>query len=98
MANPYKLKETVYMTAGIKCKLLRYSEEIQNALKRFREGDFGSSSDRPSNDLITGFGCYELTFGTLWIINYDLFTNRDFITLLLPEEFEAPKLQNSQAD
>ena len=89
MKNPYKLKETVYMTAGIKCKLLKHSEEIQNALKRFRDGDFGSSSGGPSNDLISKFGCYELSFGTLWIINYDLFTNRDFITLLLPDEYEV---------
>lgn len=81
-------KKTVYMTAGIKNKLLNHSEEIRNALERFRGGDFGRSSCKPQNDLIREFGSYELSFGTLWIINFNLFTNRDFITLLLPEEYE----------
>ena len=86
--NPYKLKETVYMTAGIKRYLLKCSEEIQNALRRFRNGDMGKSSDKPENSLINDFGSYELSFGTLWIINYGLFSGRDFITLLLPDEYE----------
>ena len=76
------------MTAGIKRHLLKCSEEIQNALRQFRNGDMGKSSDMPENSLIIEFGSYELTFGTLWIINYGLFSGRDFITLLLPKEYD----------
>lgn len=78
----------MYMTAGIKRHLLKHSQEIKSALERFRSGDFGTSSCRPNNELIKDFGVYELTFETLWIISYHLFSNRDFITLLLPEEYE----------
>lgn len=76
------------MTAGSKRNLLKHSEEIKKALERFRGGDFGTSSGKPHNELIKDFGSYELPFGTLWIISYHLFSNRDFITLLLPEEYE----------
>lgn len=95
-----KKDKTCYMTAGVKSLLLNkdHSEEVRNALERFQGGDYGKVSDRPSNDLIDRFGSFELSFGTLWIISYDLFTNRDFITLLLPGEFDGPKLQNSQPD
>lgn len=81
--------KTCYMTAAVKKHLLKHSEEIRNALESFQSGDFGSSAGRPSNDLIKDFGSYELSFGTMWIISYDIFTNRDFITLLLPEEYEG---------
>ena len=88
------------MTAGVKCKLLNHSKEIKGALERFLDGDFGTSSDefRPDYDLIKDFGRYELTFGTLWIISYNIFTNREFITLLLPSEFEGPKYLNSHGN
>lgn len=82
------MKETIYMTAGSKKHLLKHSEEIKRSLERFRAGDFGTSSCRPHNELIKDFGSYQLSFGTLWIISYYLFSNRDFITLLLPEEYE----------
>ena len=45
-------------------------------------------SQVPNNELIKHFGSYELSFGTIWIISYHLFRSRDFITLLLPEEYE----------
>lgn len=80
--------KTCHMTAGVKKQLLNNPEAVRNALKRFRDGDFGSSTHRPENELIKNFGEYELPFGTLWIISYDLFRNRDFITLLLPEEYD----------
>lgn len=76
------------MTAGSKRHLLKHSEEIKRSLERFRAGDFGTSSCRPHNELIKDFGCYELDFGTILIISYKLFTNRDFITILLKEEYE----------
>lgn len=79
---------TIYPTETVKNLYPNHSEEIQKALKRFRGGDFGTGAGRPPNDLIRDFGSYELSFGTLWIISYNLFTNRDFITLLLPEEYE----------
>ena len=88
--------KTCHMTAGAKKYLLNHSKEIQNALNRFISGDFGDTTDRPSNDLIRDFGSYQLAFGTLWIISYNIFTNRDFITLLLPCEFDGPKYQKSQ--
>lgn len=91
MASPYRLTEAVYMTAGIKKYLLRHSEEIRNALNQFKSGDYGSGSERPDNSLIDKFGCYELSFGTLWIINYNFFSSREFITLLLPNEFDGLK-------
>lgn len=97
MASPYRLAETVYMTAGIKKHLLRHSEEIRNALNRFKSGDYGDLSERLINSLIDKIGSYELSFGTLWIISYGFFSDRDFITLLLPEEFDGLKYQNSQA-
>ena len=81
-------KQTIYMTAGVKKYLANHSEEIKTALKRFQGGDFGTRSGRPTNELISDFGSYDMTFGELWIISYNLFTNRDFITLLLPEEYE----------
>lgn len=77
-----------YMTAGIKKYLLRHSGEIRKALDMFRSGEFGSSSEKPNNSLIADFGSYELSFGTIWIISYNLFSEREFITLLLPEEYE----------
>lgn len=83
-----KTDTTYYMTAGVKSKLLNHSEDIQNALERFRNGDYGENIAKPENALITASGAYEMPFGTLWIINYDLFRNRDFITLLLPEEYD----------
>ena len=86
--------KTVYMTAGAKKQLLKHSESIQNALKEFQRGNYGNVEEKPQNSLIKDFGCYELAFGTLWIISYHLFTSIDFITLLLPEEFEGEKLQN----
>ena len=95
MASPYRLTDTVYMTAGIKKQLLKHSEEIRNALNRFKSGDFGNLSEKVINTLIDKFGSYELSFGTVWIINYNFFSDRDFITLLLPEEFEGEKYQNS---
>ena len=76
------------MTPGIKKHIPNHSEEIQKALERFRGGDLGTGSQKPDNDLIKHFGSYELSFGTLWIISYHLFRSRDFITLLLPEEYE----------
>lgn len=81
---------TCHMTAGIKRLLLNTerSKEIRNALERFQGGYFGRVSERPSNDLIKDFGSYQLSFGTLWIISYGFFADRDFITLLLPEEYE----------
>lgn len=81
-------KQTIYTTPEVKKHLANHSEEINTALDRFLGGDFGTSSARPPNDLIRDFGCYQLSFGELWIISYNLFTNRDFITLLLPEEYE----------
>ena len=89
MKNPQRDK-TCHMTARVKKLLLntKHSNEIRNALKRFQEEDYGDASEKPDNSLIREFGSYELAFGTLWIINYNLFTNRDFITLLLPEEYE----------
>ena len=89
--------KTCYMTAGVKRCLLNHSEDIQNALERFQRGDFGTRPQKPQNELIIDFGSYELTFGTLWIISYKLFTNRDFITLLLPSEMDG-ELQNGQPD
>ena len=86
--NPYRMQETVYMTAGIKRHLLKCSEEIQNALRQFRNGDMGKSSDKPANSLITEFGSYELSFGVIFIISYKLFTDRDFVTVLLKDEYE----------
>lgn len=94
--NPYRINDTVYMTAGIKKQLLKHSEEIRNALNRFKSGDYGDSSETLINSLIDKIGSYELSFGTIWIINYNFFSDRDFITLLLPEEFEGEKHQNSQ--
>lgn len=79
---------TCYMTEGIKYKALDHSEEIQNALEQFKSGAFGSGSQVPKNELIKHFGSYELSFGTIWIISYNLFRSREFITLLLPEEYE----------
>ena len=80
---------TVYMTAGVKKYLLNHSEEIKRVLNLFQSGEYGKSSDRPSNDLIRNFGSYhQLSFGTLWIISYNLFSDREFITLLLPNEYE----------
>lgn len=76
------------MTLGIKKHLANHSEEIHNALNQFLRGEFGTSSQRPSNDLIRDFGSYELSFGTMWIISYNLFSNSNFITLLLPKEYE----------
>ena len=84
----YKLQGTVYMTAGVKRYLLKHSEDIQNALKRFRTHDYDSEEGKPENELIAEFGAYRLSFGTVWIINYHLFSNRDFITVLLPKEYE----------
>lgn len=81
--------KTCHMTARVKCKLLNHSKEIRNALERFQGGDFGDTQCRPSNELIRDFGSYQLSFGTLWIISYNLFTNRDFITLLMPCEYEG---------
>lgn len=96
----HSMKVACHMTAGIKRLLLNTerSKEIRNALDRFQGGDFGRVSERPSNDLIKDFGSYELSFGTLWIISYEFFADRDFITLLLPGEYDGPKLQNSQPD
>lgn len=79
--------KTVYMTAGAKKYLLKHSEELHRALNSFLAGEFGTSPDKPQNELIQDFGAYSLSFGTLWIISYHLFTNRDFITLLLPCEY-----------
>ena len=95
--NPHRISETVYMTAGIKKQLLKHSEEIRNALNRFKSGDYGNLSEVPINSLIDKFGSYELSFGTIWIISYNFFSDRDFVTLLLPCEFEGTKHQNSQA-
>ena len=81
-------EKTFYKTAGIEKLYQSHRTEIRNAVKRFLSGDFGSGSQVPRNDLIKNFGCYKLSFGTIWIINYKLFRNRDFITLLLPEEYE----------
>jgi hypothetical protein len=78
---------TVYFTAGAKRYLLRYSEDIKDALDRFRNSDYDSDDGKPDNDLIVEFGAYELPFGTIWIINYDLFSGQDFITVLLPTEY-----------
>lgn len=94
--NPHRINDTVYMTAGIKKQLLKYSEEIRNALNRFKSGDYGRCSEKPNNSMIDTFGMYELSFGTIWIINYNFFSDRDFITMLLPDEFEGEKHQNSQ--
>lgn len=96
MKNPHKLTDTVYMTAGIKKYLLRHSEEIRNAISRFENGECGSGSEIPNNSHIEKFGSYEMSFGTLWIINYNLFADRDFITLLLPKEYDGEKYQNAQ--
>lgn len=85
--NQYRISDTVYMTAGIKRYLLKHSEEIQNALRRFRKNDYDSEDGKPDNDLLVEFGAYELPFGTIWIINYDLFSGQDFITVLLPKEY-----------
>ena len=89
--------KTYYATAGVQRYLSNHSEDIHNALDRFKNGDFGSSPEKPRNELIKDFGSYELSFGTLWIISYKLFTNRDFITLLLPSEMDV-ELQNGQGD
>lgn len=86
------LEKTCYMTAGVKKCLLKHSEAVQNALKEFQRGNFGNVEEKPSNGLIKTFGCYELGFGTLWIINYALFSDRDFITLLLPCEYEREEV------
>lgn len=83
----YNLQDTVYMTAGVKRHLLKHSEDIQDALKRFRTHDYDSEAGKPDNELIAEFGAYRLPFGTVWIINYDLFSGQDFITVLLPKEY-----------
>lgn len=85
--NPYQLCDTVYMTAGVKRYLLKHSEDIKDALRRFRNHDYDSEDGKPDNELIVEFGAYELPFGTIWIINYDLFSGQDFITVLLPKEY-----------
>lgn len=82
-------EKTCYMTAGTKKYLLKHSEAIQNALKEFQQGNFGNVEEKPQNELIKEFGSYQLAFGTLWIISYYLFTSREFITLLLPNEYEG---------
>jgi len=88
--NPYKLRESVYMTAGIKRLLIRSdtSEEVRNALKRFENRDYGEFSEKPDQRDISEFGSYKTSFGAVWIINYKLFQDRDFITVLLPCEFD----------
>lgn len=80
------------MTAGVKKYLLKHSEPIQNALKEFQCGNFGNVEEKPQNELIKEFGAYKLSFGTLWIISYHLFSSRDFITLLLPCEYEGENI------
>lgn len=85
--NPYRMQDTVYMTAGVKRYLLKHSEDIQNALRRFRKHDCDTEEGKPDNDLIAEFGAYQMPFGTVWIINYDLFSGQDFITVLLPKEY-----------
>lgn len=82
------IEKTCYMTAGVKKYLLKHSEAVQNALKDFLAGNYGKVEEKPENGLIKDFGSFELAFGTLWIINYTLFSDRDFITLLLPCEYE----------
>lgn len=86
--NPHRINDTVYMTAYVKKYLLRYSEEIRNALNQFRHGEYGNVSEKPTTSLIDRFGSYELPFGTVWIIDYKLFSDRDFITVLLPCEYD----------
>lgn len=81
-------EHTFYKTAGIERLYQSHRTEIRNAVKRFLSGDFGSGSQVTNNELINQFGSYELSFGTIWIISYHLFRSRDFITLLLPEEYE----------
>lgn len=89
------MQNTVHMTPGIKKRLLneKHSEEIRKALDRFRTGDIESTTGKPDNSLIDSFGRYELSFGTVWIISYHLFSSRDFITLLLPSEYEGSNLK-----
>ena len=78
----------IYTTGGIDRLYQSHQTEIDNIVKRFLSGDFGSSSQAPKNERIKEFGSYEASFGTMWIINYKLFRDRDFITVLLPEEYE----------
>ena len=80
---------TCYMTAGVKKHLLKHSAAVKLALEEFQQGNFGKVEEKPQNELIQDFGAYELSFGTLWIISYHLFSSRDFITLLLPCEYEG---------
>ena len=86
------IEKTCYMTAGVKKYLLKHSEAVQNALKEFQCGNYGNVEEKPTNGLIKAFGCYNLPFGALWIINYTLFSDRDFITLLLPCEYEGEEV------
>lgn len=81
-------ERTFYKTEGIEKLYQIHREEIRNAVNMFLSGDFGSGSQAPGNDLIRNFGSYDVSFGTLWIISYNLFSSREFITLLLPEEYE----------
>ena len=81
--------QSYQMTPGVKKHVPNHSEEIHKALAKFNSGEFGTSSHRPSNELIREFGSYELSFGTMWIISYNLFSEREFITLLLPNEYEG---------
>lgn len=79
----------MYKTEGVRVLYQYHSEDIRKALERFISGDFGSSAGRPSNELIRDFGCYQLEFGMIFIISYKFFTNRDFITILLKEEYDG---------
>lgn len=84
------MDESVYMTCGIKRLLLNDidSADIKNALNQFRAGYYGSADQRPGNGHIKEFGSYESKFGTVWIINYNFFPDRNFITILFPKEYK----------
>ena len=88
--TPYRIGSNVYLSEGIE-RMFRdseYAKEIMNVLNRFQAGNIESSEGKPENALIKSFGSYETYFGTLWVINYSIFSDRDFITVLLPYEYD----------
>lgn len=88
--NPYELRESVFMTAGIKRYLMRSetSKEIRDVLNRFEGGDYGEFSEKPDQVDISEFGSYKTSFGVVWVINFNFFAGRKFITILLPAEYD----------
>ena len=88
--NPCELKQFVYMTANVKRLMIRpgTSKEVHEALERFENKDYGEYSEKPERADISEFGSYRTSFGSVWVMNFNFFADRKFVTILLPSEYD----------